>query len=165
MNEWNAIESSWCRTAFRKRVLRAQIAFNCPEFHFLIKASDSLAGSWLEAYEVCPGRQKRNGRPQQPQSTPQGFVLSECSQVQAPAEYGVGGWGRLPLPTPSVHGFQIQAPVRGAHRRSVRIPAHTRSPRSAPSPGALALCIRPEKGVCVRAQSRPHKLMFISLSQ
>lgn len=97
MNEWNAIESSWCITALRKRILWAQIAFNCPEFHFLIKASDSLAGSWLGAYEVCPVHQKRNGMAAAPEHVP-GLCPRQAQPRRGP---NIVQWGRQGERSPS----------------------------------------------------------------
>lgn len=97
MNEWNAIESSWCITALRKRILWAQIAFNCPEFHFLIKASDLLAGSWLEAYEVCPVHQKRNGMAAAQEHVP-GLCPRQARPRRGP---NIVQWGRQGERSPS----------------------------------------------------------------
>lgn len=141
MNEWNGIESSWCITSLRKCILQARIAFNCPEFHFLSKASDSLVGSRLEAYEACPSIRKGMEWPQ-PGSTSQGFVLSERSQGKASTLCGAWGRGETSPCHPAMHdvrGFQIHTPVRGTHHHGVQIPACTHSRRSAPSPGTLAL--------------------------
>lgn len=143
MNEWNVIESSWCITTLRKRILWAHIALNCPEFHFLIKASDLLAGSWLEAYEVCPVDQERKGmagcpgacpevpglRPLQPQPR-QG--ADTASAVRVPRK-------TYPLPTPRCPRLPNTC-VRGTHHHGVQIPARTHSHQTSLSLGTLAFC-------------------------
>lgn len=64
----------------RKHILRAQIALNCPEFHFLIMAPSPLQEVGWKLYEVCPVNQNwhRMAAALDHPEKSQGFILPDC---------------------------------------------------------------------------------------
>ena len=80
-NEWNGTESSWHITALRKCILGTQIALNCPEFHFLIKAPPCLACRKLVRSFMKHALSIKTRRDQlQPWNIPRSWLRQEPTQ-------------------------------------------------------------------------------------
>ena len=158
-NEWNGTESSWHITALRKCILGTQIALNCPEFHFLIKAPPCLACRKLVRSFMKHALSIKTRRDQlQPWNIPRSWLRQE------PTQHCERWWHLVHCVSFQTHTHtHTHTHTRDTHHHYVQIPTCT--PECSKSRHPRFLCSPSKKRVYVMSHSHPYRLMSISLSQ